>query len=102
MEHDFPLQEEDAVCFHTAPTFVDSLWQIWAPLMAGCTCLVLPPEISRKPMAFLQALIDHAASHFVVVPTLLRILLPVMQRSNAKGGSDSRPLTAWAAFQLCV
>jgi len=86
------------ICFHTAPTFVDSLWQILGPLMTGCTCLVLPPEISRNPMALLQALIDHAASHFVAVPTLLRILLPVMQRSNAKGRSDSRPLTAWAAI----
>ena len=74
------------VCFHTAPTFVDSVWQMLGPLLAGATCLVLAPEVSRNPTALLQALIAHQASHFVAVPTLLRIIIPVLRRLHAKGG----------------
>ena len=86
MERRLPLLEGDVVCFHTAPTFVDSVWQMLGPLLAGATCMVLAPETSRNPTALLQALIAHQASHLVAVPTLLRILLPVMQRLDAKGG----------------
>ena len=86
MERCYPLSEDSVVCFHTAPTFVDSVWQTLGPILAGATCLVLAPETSRNPAALLQALITHRATHFVAVPTLLRILLPLMQRLNAKGG----------------
>lgn len=86
MDRCFPFFEDGVVCFHTAPTFVDSVWQMLGPLLAGATCLVLAPETSRDPMALLKALVSRRASHFVAVPTLLRILVPVMQRVNAKGG----------------
>ena len=96
MERCYPLAEDDVVCFHTAPTFVDSVWQMLGPILAGATCLVLAPETSRNPTALLQALITHRATHFVAIPTLLQILLPVMQRLNAKGGSTPH------CTQLCA
>ena len=86
MESCHPLTEDSVVCFHTAPTFVDSVWQMLGPILAGATSLVLVPETSRNPTALLQALITHRVTHFVAVPTLLRILLPAMQRLDAKGG----------------
>ena len=84
MEEAFPFQDGDVACFHTAPTFVDSVWQMLGPLLAGVPCLVLPPEISRDPRALLQALVSHRVTHVVAVPTLLRMLLPHMRRLCAE------------------
>lgn len=81
----FPFQDGDVACFHTAPTFVDSVWQMLGPLLAGVPCLVLPPEISRDPKALLQALVKHRVTHVVAVPTLLRMLLPHIRRLGAEG-----------------
>ena len=84
--HDaFPFQAGDVACFHTAPTFVDSLWQMLGPLLAGVPCLVLAPGVSRNPTALLQALVQHRVTHIVAVPILLRILVQHMQRCGAKG-----------------
>lgn len=76
-------------CFHTAPTFVDSIWQMLGPMVAGVPCLVLPPEVSKNPTALLQALEDHGVTHIVAIPTLLSILVPHMERSHAKGEPSS-------------
>ena len=80
-----PFQAGDVACFHTAPTFVDSIWQMLGPVLAGIPCLVLPPRVSRDPAALLQALVQHRVTHIVAVPTLLRILVQHMQRSSTKG-----------------
>ena len=85
MEDSYPFCEGDVCCFHTATTFVDSIWQMLGPLLGGIPCLVLPPEISRNPTALVQALIRHSVTHFVAVPRLLRNILPVMERSNSRG-----------------
>ncbi len=96
--HDaFPFEAGDVPCFHTAPTFVDSLWQMLGPLLAGVPFLVLPPRVSRDPAALLQALVQHRVTHIVAVPTLLRILVQHMQRSGAKG----KPLP-FLLLPLCV
>ena len=35
MEAEFPWQEGDVACFKTSPAFVDSLWELFGPLVAG-------------------------------------------------------------------
>ena len=85
MDDAYPYQAGDMACFHTAPTFVDSLWQMLGPLLAGVPCLVLRPRVSRNPTALLQALVQHGVTHIVAVPTLLRILVQHMQLSSRKG-----------------
>lgn len=85
MERAYPFCTRDVVCFHTAPTFVDSLWQIFGPLLGGIPCLVLPPPASRDPAALLAALHHHSITHFVAVPTLLSALLCHLDLTGLKG-----------------
>ncbi|BDA41299.1 probable enterobactin synthase component F at N-terminal half [Coccomyxa sp. Obi] len=82
MQRVHPFSAGDIVCFHTAPTFVDSVWQIFGPLLGGVPMLVLPPPASRNMDALLTALRQHAVTHFVAVPTLLAALLQHVELSG--------------------
>ncbi|CAL8461978.1 g1509 [Coccomyxa elongata] len=82
MQRAHPFTSGDVVCFHTAPTFVDSIWQIFGPFLGGVPLLVLPPPASRNMAALLTALRQDAVTHFVAVPTLLAALLQHLELSG--------------------
>ncbi|KAK9862387.1 hypothetical protein WJX84_006241 [Apatococcus fuscideae] len=71
MQTEYPLQPKDVVAFSTSPCFVDSIWQIFAPLLAGCSTLIIPQEEVSNPPALLATLACHKATHLVAVPSLL-------------------------------
>lgn len=37
------------MAFKTAPCFVDSIWEVFGPLLAGVPLLVVPQATSRRP-----------------------------------------------------
>ncbi|KOB72627.1 Ebony, partial [Operophtera brumata] len=64
----FPYSDTEVTCvWKTALTFVDSVTEIWGPLLHGRTLLVLSKETTRDPQKLVQRL--------VLVPTLLRSIL---------------------------
>ncbi len=97
MQRAYPFTARDVVCFHTAPTFVDSIWQIFGPLLEGIPLLVLPPPAPCNMAALLTALRQHAATHFVAVPTLLAALQQHLELS----GQQSELISAQARLYFC-
>lgn len=84
-ERAFPFSNGDVACFHTAPTFVDSLWQIFGPLFAGIPCVVLPRAVGSCPVALAGSLAQHGVTHLVAVPTLLSALVRHLELSPGTG-----------------
>lgn len=70
----FASTERTAV-FKTALTFVDSVAEIWAPLLSGLAVVVVPKAVLRDPEHFVDVLETYAVERLVLVPTLLRTLL---------------------------
>ncbi len=99
----------DAVAVKTAITFVDSLWEMLAPVALGADALLLPPSLQLSPASLASALAAHGATHLVAVPSVLRLLAPALAAPRRGGRlrlvvSSGEPLGWELARQLlaCV
>lgn len=59
----------------TALSFVDSVWEIFGPLLQGVPSVILPVLLVRDAPGLVGALAAHRVSRLVLVPSLLRALL---------------------------
>lgn len=74
--HKFPYTETEVKCvWKTALTFVDSVCEIWGPLLHGRTLVILSRETTRDPQKLVKVLSDNQIQRLVLVPTLLRSIL---------------------------
>lgn len=71
----FPFEEGEVCCQKTALSFVDSVWEIFGPLLKGCRTVVIPDEAVRDPDRLTCALAQEEVTRLVLVPSLLRLLL---------------------------
>jgi non-ribosomal peptide synthetase component F len=71
----YPFQPDDVCCQKTNLGFVDSIWEIFGPLLAGIPNVMIPQPTVRDPELFLQTLARERVSRIVLVPSQLRALL---------------------------
>ncbi|HET7892386.1 MAG TPA: amino acid adenylation domain-containing protein [Candidatus Sulfotelmatobacter sp.] len=71
----YPFQPGEVCCQKTNIGFVDSIWEIFGPLLAGVCSVIIPQEVSRDPEELLQVLAREHVSRIVLVPSLLGTLL---------------------------
>jgi len=79
----YPFQPGEVCCQKTNLGFVDSIWEIFGPLLAGIPNVIIPQEAVRDPEEMLQLLAREHVTRMVLVPSLLRTLLdhaPDLQR----------------------
>ncbi|KAL5233037.1 hypothetical protein ACI65C_000447 [Semiaphis heraclei] len=81
----FPYSDTERMCvFKTSLTFVDSVAEIWAPLLHDTPrCLmVIPKAITKDPERLINILHENKIERLVLVPSLLRAILLYMSISN--------------------
>lgn len=82
----FPYSETEIYAvFKTALTFVDSVTEIWGPLLNGMTLVVVSKEVTKNPSKLVDVLEEFKIERLVLVPTLLRSLLmylPLQENSE--------------------
>jgi amino acid adenylation domain-containing protein len=71
----YPFQAGEVCCQKTNLGFVDSIWEIFGPLLAGIANVIIAPEAVRDPEEMLQVLAEEHVTRMVLVPSLLRTLL---------------------------
>lgn len=72
----FPFSLTEKICiFKTALTFVDSICEIWGPLLNGLAVLVVPKMITRDPERLIKMLTEYKIERLSLVPSLLRSML---------------------------
>ncbi|MCP5091523.1 MAG: amino acid adenylation domain-containing protein [Gammaproteobacteria bacterium] len=71
----FPFAEGEVCCLKTAIAFVDSVWEIFGPLLAGVPSVILGEEEARDMSVLNARLSEHKVSRLLVVPSLLRAIL---------------------------
>lgn len=71
----YPFTSDDICCQKTSLNFVDSVWEIFAPLTHGLRSVILPDCVVKDPLQFVQALAEQQVTRLVLVPSLLRVLL---------------------------
>jgi amino acid adenylation domain-containing protein len=75
MWRSYPFRAGEVCCQKTNLGFVDSIWEIFGPLLAGIPNVILAPEAVRDPEEMLQVLARERVTRIVLVPSLLRTLL---------------------------
>lgn len=71
----YPFEDGEMGCHKTSISFVDSLWEMLGPLLAGVPAVVLPEETVRDPAALVTALAESSVTRIWLVPALLAALL---------------------------
>lgn len=81
----FPYSETEKNCvFKTALTFVDSVSEIWGPLLNGLSVVIIPKEVTKDPERLVSTLEKYQIERLVLVPTLLRSLLMYLSLQDSK------------------
>jgi amino acid adenylation domain-containing protein len=71
----YPFQPGEVCCQKTNLGFVDSVWEIFGPLLAGVPTVIIPQDTLHDPEELLEMLAWEQVTRIVLVPSLLRMLL---------------------------
>jgi amino acid adenylation domain-containing protein len=75
MWESYPFAAGEVCCQKTNLGFVDSVWEILGPLLAGVPNVIIGQDTLRDPEQLLGTLAREAVTRIVLVPSLLRMLL---------------------------
>jgi amino acid adenylation domain-containing protein len=71
----YPFLDGETCCQKTFLGFVDSIWEIFGPLLRGVPSVILPDEANIDPELLVQLLSKYEVTRIVLVPSLLRVIL---------------------------
>jgi amino acid adenylation domain-containing protein len=71
----YPFRAGETCCQKTALSFVDSVWEIFGPLLQGIRNVILPAQVLLDPEQFVRWLAEYEVNRIVLVPSLLGMLL---------------------------
>ena len=71
----YPFVEGEVCCQKTTLNFVDSIWEIFGPLLKGVPNILIPDEMIKDPTQLVRFLSENEVSRIVLVPSLLRVML---------------------------
>ena len=86
-----PFEAGEICAVKTPLVFVDSIWEIFGPLLAGTPIALIREDDAREPFRLIDALARAGATRVIVVPSLLRALL----ESGADLAAKLAPLAHW-------
>jgi len=84
MQAEFPLCASDRILQKTAFSFDASVWEFYAPLLAGAQLVLPKPETHLDPATLVQEIQEHRVSILQLVPTMLSMLLEQEDFANCK------------------
>jgi amino acid adenylation domain-containing protein len=71
----YPFAKNEVACAKTSLNFVDSVWEIFGPLLCGVPLVLIPDEVVKDPAQLISTLADRSVSRVVSVPSLLKVVL---------------------------
>ena len=71
----FPLEASDRVIQRTPFSFDASVWEFYAPLLAGARLVLADPAGHKDPAYLVRAIREHGITVLQLVPSLLEMLL---------------------------
>ena len=107
MQAAFPLSETDKVLQKTPFSFDASVWEFYAPLLAGAQLVVASPGGHQDPHYLAEVIAKQHVTTLQVVPSLLQLLLDeeVVERFSPLRrlfcGGEALPLALQQRFFAC-
>lgn len=75
MWEQYPFADGEVCCQKTSLNFVDSVWEIFGPLLQGVSSVLIPEEIAKDPLRLVEMLSKQNVTRITLVPSLLRMIL---------------------------
>ncbi|MGH8672245.1 MAG: non-ribosomal peptide synthetase, partial [Burkholderiales bacterium] len=75
MQRVFPLTAEDRVLQKTEISFDPSIWEFYAPLIAGARLIMAQPQGHRDSAYLVKAIAEYKVSVLQVVPAMMQFIL---------------------------
>lgn len=92
----FPFGPDEVCCFKTALTFVDSIAEIWAPLLIGQPVEIVAKAVTQDTQRFIDLLDRCKISRLVLVPSLLKAILALLKsEAGSRTERNLEPLKMW-------
>ncbi|HEX8699362.1 MAG TPA: non-ribosomal peptide synthetase, partial [Myxococcaceae bacterium] len=79
-----PVTEDDVFCLKTSPHFVDSIAELFTPLVAGAPTIILDDATVQTPARLLSVLAEQRVTRLIVVPSLLRVMLDTLEAGGPR------------------
>ncbi|HEX2568766.1 MAG TPA: MupA/Atu3671 family FMN-dependent luciferase-like monooxygenase [Polyangia bacterium] len=70
-----PFAAGEVACHKTALSFVDSVWELLGPLLAGVPAVLIPEDVVKDPPRLVALLAAEGVTRLVLVPSLLQAML---------------------------
>ncbi|AWN22234.1 hypothetical protein DKM44_02435 [Deinococcus irradiatisoli] len=80
----YPFTPGEVLCQKTALGFLDSMWEMFGPLLRGVPSVIVPDEAARNPEQLAELLESRSVTRIVLVPSLLSALLDFGPRLTDK------------------
>ncbi|MEH1828470.1 MAG: amino acid adenylation domain-containing protein [Nostoc sp.] len=71
----YPFTQGEVCCQKTAISFVDSVWEIFAPLLQGIPTVIISNTTVLDAQLFIDALAHYKVTRIILVTSLLRLIL---------------------------
>ena len=71
----FPYAQEEVCVFKTTLTFVDSVIEIWSPLLSGKQVVIFPTKVTQNVEKFIEGLEKYNIGRVFVVTSLVKSIL---------------------------
>ena len=80
----FPFESHEKCCVKTSLSFVDSIWEIFGPLLKGVRMTLIPDDAVKDIPRFVQILAHTKITRIVLVPSLLQSILDTVPNIQSK------------------
>ena len=71
----YPFAPHEVCCARTSLSFVDSVWEIFGPLLGGIRTVIIPEEKLKDVSQLVSTLAEQEVTRLVLVPSLLSAML---------------------------
>jgi amino acid adenylation domain-containing protein len=71
----FPFEPGEICCQKTSVSFVDSIWEMFGPLLKGVPIVIVPEPDAQNPKLLIETLAQSNVTRLILVPSLLRAIL---------------------------
>ena len=98
----YPFRSGEVCCSRTSLSFVDSVWEIFGPLLQGVPLTIANADTAHDPQLLIEFLAHRRVSRIVLVPSLLKavvddgadlaVRLPRLKLWTSSGEALSREL----------
>ncbi|MEI6291678.1 MAG: AMP-binding protein, partial [Chloroflexota bacterium] len=82
MQQTYPYKAGEICCQKTSLSFVDSIAEMFSPLLSGIPQVIIPDNDLKDTRIFVELLGRYQISRLVLVPSLLRSILEVTRNSG--------------------